>query len=109
MLLSSGIQAADRDGNKELLAICDGYRESKQSWSELLLELKFHGLKSPHLAIADGALGFWAAIREIFPATREQRCWVHKTANILDKMPKKVQPKAKSHIHEMYMVMLVQN
>lgn len=95
--------AADREGNKELLAVSDGYRESKQSWLELLLELKFRGLKAPRLAIGDGALGFWGAIREAYPQTQEQRCWVHKTANILDKLPQRVQPKAKTHIHEMYM------
>ena len=73
---------ATPDGKKELLAIQDGYRESEQSWSELLLDLKHRGLKiDPKLAVADGALGFWAALRKISPATKEQRCWVHKTAN----------------------------
>lgn len=95
---------ADRDGNKELVAVNDGYRESDLGWQEILLDLKRRGLKRvPELAIGDGALGFWAALRKIFPQTREQRCWVHKTANILDKMPKSLQPKAKAHIHEMYM------
>jgi len=98
------IIAADRYGNKELLAVSDGFRESNLGWRELLLDLKKRGLSfAPKLAIGDGALGFWKALDEIFPSTRRQRCWVHKTANILDKMPKSIQPKAKSAIHEMYM------
>jgi putative transposase len=98
------IIGADRNGNKELIAVEDGYRESKLAWKELLLDLKRRGLsKSPKLAIGDGALGFWAAVAEEFPQTKRQRCWVHKTANILDKLPKGIQSKAKSHIHEMYM------
>lgn len=97
------IMAVDADGNKELIAVSDGYRESKISWKELLLDLKRRGLKQgPKLAIGDGGLGFWAAVREVFPEAREQRCWVHKTANILDKMPKSMQSKAKGHIHDMY-------
>lgn len=98
------IVAADSTGKKELLAVSDGYRESKISWKDILLSLKERGLKSgPKLAVGDGALGFWSALPEVFPKTEEQRCWVHKTANILDKMPKSVQPKAKSTIHDMYM------
>ena len=82
----------------------DGYRESKLSWTEILRDLKARGLSSvPALVTGDGALGFWAAAAEEFPHTRRQRCWVHKTANILDKMPKGVQGKAKQHIHDMYM------
>ena len=97
------IMGATPDGKKELVAILDGYRESKQSWSELLLDLKHRGLKkTPKLAVADGALGFWAALREVFPETRQQRCWVHKTANVLSKMPKSVQPKAKADLHEIW-------
>jgi putative transposase len=97
------IMAADADGHKELIAVSDGYRESKISWKELLFDLKRRGLKEgPKLCIGDGGLGFWAAVREAFPKTREQRCWVHKTANILDKLPKSMQSKAKSHIHDMY-------
>jgi putative transposase len=97
------IMGADEEGNKELIAVSDGYRESKISWKELLLDLKRRGLKQgPKLSIGDGGLGFWAAIREVFPKAREQRCWVHKTANILDKMPKSMQSKAKAHIHDMY-------
>lgn len=92
------------DGTKEVVAVHDGQRESKLSWKEVLADLKRRGLNpSPELAIGDGALGFWAALEEEFPSTKQQRCWVHKTANILDKMPKMVQPSAKGLIHEMYM------
>ena len=92
------------DGKKELVSVLDGYRESKQSWQEMLRDLKQRGLKEPpKLAVGDGGLGFWAALPEEFPETREQRCWVHKTANILDKMPKSVQERAKVQIHNMYM------
>jgi putative transposase len=98
------IIAADSKGNKELLTIEDGYRESKLTWKRILLDLEKRGLKrGPKLAIGDGALGFWSALREVFPETKEQRCWVHKTANILDKLPKKVQPEAKEDIHDIYM------
>jgi transposase-like protein len=94
---------ACEDGAKELTAVLDGYRESKLSWMELLSSLKERGLtEGPRLAIGDGGLGFWAALREIYPETKEQRCWVHKTANVLDKMPKSVQPKAKEKIHDIY-------
>ena len=80
---------ATAEGKKELIAIADGYRESEQSWKELLLDCKARGLEvGPHLAIGDGALGFWKAIRQIWDTTKEQRCWVHKTANVPDKMPK---------------------
>ena len=97
------IMGADASGEKELIAISDGYRESKIAWREMLLDLKARGLqKMPKLAVGDGALGFWAALAEVFPLTRRQRCWVHKTANILDKLPKGIQPRAKSLIHEMY-------
>ena len=98
------LMGATSDGNKELIAIVDGYRESEQSWYELLVDLKNRGLQlAPKLAIGDGALGFWAALRKVFGETREQRCWVHKTANILNKMPKSVQPKAKQDTHEIWM------
>jgi putative transposase len=97
------IMGATAAGEKELMAVIDGYRESKQSWLELLLDLKQRGMThAPKLAIGDGALGFWAALREVFPETREQRCWVHKTANVLNKMPKSVQPKAKVDLHEIW-------
>jgi putative transposase len=95
---------ATADGDKELLAVYDGYRESKTSWKEVLRDLKKRGLKrAPLLATGDGALGFWSAMEEEWPTTRAQRCWVHKTANILDRMPKGVQGRAKSAIHDMYM------
>ena len=88
------------DGRKEVLALEDGYRESTESWTTLLRDLKQRGLPAPKLAVADGALGFWAALRDIYPETEEQRCWVHKLANVLDKLPKRLQPRAKSHLHE---------
>ena len=92
------------DGQKELLAIQDGYRESEQSWKELLLDLKHRGLSvDPKLAIGDGALGFWKALPQVFGATRGQRCWVHKTANVLNALPKANQPKAKSALHQIWM------
>ena len=97
------LMGATADGKKELIAVLDGYRESEQSWCELLLDLKQRGLKmAPKIAVGDGALGFWAAIRKVFSETREQRCWVHKTANVLNKMPKSVQPKAKADLHEIW-------
>ena len=97
------LMGATTDGKKELIAVLDGYRESEQSWSELLLDLKHRGLETaPKIAIGDGALGFWAALRKVFPETKEQRCWVHKTANVLNKLPKSVQPKAKGDIHEIW-------
>lgn len=92
------------DGTKELLAVYDGHRESKESWSEVLIDLKKRGLQEgPNLAVGDGALGFWSALEEVYPKTRHQRCWVHKTANVLDKLPKRVQPHAKILLHEMYL------
>jgi len=98
------IIGATEDGQKELVAIRDGYRESKQSWSEILRDVKARGLKyAPHLIIGDGALGIWSAVNEVFPDARHQRCWVHKTANILDKMPRSAQGNAKTMIHDMYM------
>ena len=94
---------AAADGRKELIAVLDGYRESEQSWRELLLDLKQRGLSiAPKIAVGDGALGFWAALRTMFPETREQRCWVHKTANVLNVLPKSVQPKAKADLHEIW-------
>ncbi len=95
---------ATSTGQKELLAITDGYRESAQSWRELLLDLKRRGLiKAPELAIGDGALGFWKALREVYGETREQRCWVHKTGNVLNKLPKGLQKKAKQHVQDIWM------
>src|SRR6266536_5987230 len=95
---------ATADGKKELLAMGDGYRESEASWKELLLDLKTRGLDiDPKLAIGDGALGFWKALPQVFGATREQRCWVHKTANVLNKLPKHLQAKAKSDLQQIWM------
>jgi transposase-like protein len=95
---------ATADGKKELIALADGYRESEQSWRELLLDVKARGLEvEPALAIGDGALGFWRAMPQVCDTTREQRCWVHKTANVLDKLPKGSQPKAKRMLHAIYM------
>jgi putative transposase len=97
------LMGATVDGQKELIAVLDGYRESEQSWTELLIDLKTRGLTmAPKIAVGDGALGFWAALRQVFSETREQRCWVHKTANVLNKMPKSVQPKAKGDLHEIW-------
>lgn len=98
------LMGALADGSKELVALWDGERESKASWLQVLRELQRRGLKhAPKLAVGDGALGFWAALEEVFPDVREQRCWVHKTANVLDKLPKREQPDAKKLIHEMYL------
>jgi transposase-like protein len=95
---------ADACGRKELLAIEDGYRESTQSWRELLLRLRDeNGLaKAPELAVGDGALGFWKALHEVWSTTRQQRCWVHKTANVLNALPKSVHGKAKKDLHAIY-------
>lgn len=92
---------ARQDGTKEVIALEDGFRESTESWAALLRDLKARGMRAPVVAVGDGALGFWAALRDVFPKTREQRCWVHKIANVLDKLPKSQQPKAKSALHAM--------
>ena len=92
-LVLIGVRA---DGHKELVAVSDGYRESTESWSELLRDLKRRGMRAPVLAIGDGALGFWGALREVFPASREQRCCVHKLGNVLDAVPTSLQPKVKA-------------
>ena len=98
------IIGATPEGKKELVGLTDGVRESAQSWKDLLLDLKRRGLSmSPELAIADGALGFWQAIEEVWPKTRGQRCWVHKTANVLNKLPKSQQSKAKRALQEIWM------
>ena len=97
------IIGATHEGKKELLAVEAGYRESAQSWREVLLNLKARGMNPPKLAIGDGAMGFWKAVNEIFPKTKHQRCWVHKTANVLNKLPKKLQPKAKESLHQIWM------
>jgi len=90
------------DGTKELVALADCYRESTESWAEVLRSLKDRGLSAPVLAVGDGALGFWAALRDIFPETREQRCWVHVTANCLDALPKRLHAQAKDAIAKIY-------
>jgi transposase-like protein len=95
---------ATAEGRKEPVAVSDGYRESEQSWIELLLDVQARGMTiDPKLATADGALGFWGALAKVFPTTRTQKCWVHKTANVLNKMPKSVQAKAKSMLHDIWM------
>jgi len=88
------------DGTKEVIALEDGYRESTESWLSLLRDLQRRGMPAPKLATGDGALGFWAALRQVYPQTQEQRCWVHEIANVLDKLPKRVQPRAKDMLHE---------
>jgi transposase-like protein len=98
------IVGATPEGKKELVGLADGLRESAQSWKELLLDLRRRGLAiGPQLAIADGALGFWKALEEVWPKTRAQRCWVHKTANVLNKLPKSLHAKAKRALHEIWM------
>lgn len=97
------IIGADEHGNKELLAVSDGYRESSASWEDVLTDLIQRGLKyAPQLGIGDGALGFWAALDKIWPTTAHQRCWVHKTANVMEKLPKAMQPKVKEALHEIW-------
>jgi transposase-like protein len=97
------IVGAEEYGRKELLAMTDGFRESTQSWREVLLDLKRRGLRQdPKLAVGDGALGFWTALREVFATTREQRCWVHKTMNVLNAMPQSIQARAKGHRHDIW-------
>jgi len=98
------VMGADSFGKKELIAVSDGLRESSQSWKELLLDLRSRGLeKAPALAVCDGAMGFQAAAAEVWPSTQIQRCWFHKSGNILDKLPKALQAKAKGMLHEMYL------
>jgi transposase-like protein len=98
------VMGALEDGRKQLLAVHDGFRESELSWCEVLEDLKRRGLElPPKLAVGDGGLGFWAALRKVYPTTREQRCWVHKTANVLDKLPKSMQGKAKQALHDIYL------
>jgi transposase-like protein len=98
------IIGATPEGKKELVGFLDGYRESTQSWRELLLALKARGLSvPPKLGIGDGAMGFWAALEEVWPQTAQQRCWVHKTANVLNKMPKSIHKKVKEDLHNIWM------
>ena len=88
------------DGRKEVITLADGYRESTESWASVLRDLKRRGMTAPVLAVGDGNLGFWAALRQVFPETEEQRCWKHKIANVLDKLPKRLQARAKEQLHE---------
>ena len=98
------IIAADALGHKDIVGMVDGYRKSAQSWKELLLDLKRRGLEAgPELAVGDGALGFWKALGEVYGQTREQRCWVHKTANVLNQMPKSLHAKGKGHLQDIWM------
>ena len=99
LLVLVGVRA---DGRKELIALTDGYRESGQSWADLLRDAARRGMRAPVLAVGDGALGFWAALREVFPATAEQRCWFHKTGNVLSAMPKSAHPGAKKALAEIW-------
>lgn len=99
VLVLIGVRA---DGSKELVALEDGYGESGDSWADLLRDCARRGMRAPVRAVGDGALGFWKALAEVFPTTREQRCWVHKTANVLDAMPKSAQPGAKKAIQDIY-------
>src|SRR6266699_3092753 len=99
LLVMIGVRA---DGRKELIALADGYRESTESWADLLRDCKRRGMRAPVLAIGDGALGFWAALREVFPETREQRCWFHKIANVLAALPKSSHPGAKKALAEIW-------
>ncbi|MGW3823105.1 IS256 family transposase [Streptomyces sp. NPDC004044] len=99
VLVLIGVRA---DGTKELIAMDDGHRESAESWANLLRDAARRGMRAPVLAVGDGALGFWKALAEVFPDTRHQRCWVHKTANVLDGLPKSAQPAAKRAIQEIY-------
>jgi transposase-like protein len=99
VLVLIGVRA---DGTKELIAMTDGYRESSEAWAGLLRDCARRGMRAPVLAVGDGALGFWNALKEVFPDTRHQRCWVHKTANVLDALPKSAQPAAKRAVQEIY-------
>src|SRR5690606_6842648 len=95
---------ATPEGTKELIAVQDGYRESEPSWKNLLLDVKQRGLTvDPELATGDGALGFWKALPQVFPKTRTQRCWVHKTANVLNELPKRLHGEAKDNLHQIWM------
>ena len=99
LLVVIGVRA---DGRKELVALADGFRELSESWADLLRDAKRRGMTAPVLAVGDGALGFWKAVREVFPQTREQRCWWHKIGNVLNALPKSAQPGAKKALAEIY-------
>jgi putative transposase len=96
----AGDRGVRADGTKELVAVADGTRESTDDWAELLRDLRRRGMEAPVVMVGDGALGLWAALREVFPATREQRCWVHKVANVLNCLPKSVPAGARRALHE---------
>ncbi|WP_399895403.1 IS256 family transposase [Streptomyces sp. BBFR51] len=96
------VMGVHSDGTKELITMADGYHESSESWASLLRDCQRRGMRAPILAVGDGALGFWNALSEVFPETRHQRCWVHKTANCLDSLPKSAQPAAKKAIQDIY-------
>ena len=99
LLVIIGVRA---DGRKELVALADGFRESAESWADLLRDCKRRGMQAPVLAAGDGALGFWKAVRDVFPTTREQRCWWHKSGNVLAALPKSAQPAARAALAEIY-------
>jgi putative transposase len=99
LLVMIGVRA---DGTKELIALADGFRESSESWADLLRDCKRRGMRAPVLAVGDGALGFWKAVRDVFPETREQRCWWHKIGNVLAALPKSAHPGAKKALAEIY-------
>jgi transposase-like protein len=99
LLVIIGVRA---DGSKELVALADGYRESVESWADLLRDANRRGMHAPVLAVGDGALGFWGGLREVFPETREQRCWFHKSANVLAALPKSAHPGAKKALAEIW-------
>jgi transposase-like protein len=99
LLVMIGVRA---DGRKELIALSDGYRESTESWADLLRDCRRRGMRAPVLAAGDGALGFWGALREVFPEAKEQRCWFHKIANVLGSLPKSAHPGAKKHLAEIW-------
>jgi len=103
------IIGVNQQGQKHFLAIEDGVRESTQSWREVLLKLKSRGMNSPEIAVGDGAMGFWGALEEIYSATRQQRCWMHKTCNVLNAFPKSLQPKAKQAVQEIWMADTLEN
>ncbi|MGB8388293.1 IS256 family transposase, partial [Mycobacterium sp.] len=99
LLVMIGVRA---DGTKELVALADGFRESTESWADLLRSCRRRGMTAPVLAVGDGALGFWKALQEVFPATREQRCWFHVSSNVLAALPKSAHPSAKAALAEIY-------
>ena len=99
LLVMIGVRA---DGHKELIALADGFRESSESWADLLRDCKRRGMRAPVLAAGDGALGFWRAVRDVFPDTKEQRCWFHKTGNVLAALPKSAHPNAKKALAEIH-------